>query len=98
VPRLEKTEAKEAIGRRLAQECSRLKLSQSAAAAIVGCSRRSWGYYESGSSSLDSLQLALLDPAGFDVLYIVTGRRSRRVGIVERPNGGKALALPAGSI
>lgn len=75
MPRLEKTEAKEAIGRRLALECSRLELTQAAAAAIVGCSRRSWIYYEAGSSSLDSLQLSLLDPAGFDVLYIVTGRR-----------------------
>lgn len=98
MPRLEKSEVKKVIGRRLALECSRLELSQIAAAEVAGCSRRSWGYYESGSSTLDSVQLSALDRAGFDVLYIVTGRRSRRTRVVERADGGKALALPPTSI
>ena len=83
MPRMEKTEAKELIGRRLGIECSRLALSQKTAAAIAGCSRRSWNYYEAGCNTPDSVQLAAMDQAGFDILFIITGRRSRRVRIAE---------------
>lgn len=66
---------KDAIGRRLALECSRLELTGGEAATIAGCSRRTWCYYESGQSSPDAAALARLDKQGFDVLYIITGRR-----------------------
>ncbi|UTH38939.1 helix-turn-helix domain-containing protein (plasmid) [Pseudomonas sp. KHPS1] len=68
---------KEAIGRRLALESSRLGLTGGEAAAGACCSRRTWCYYESGRSSPDAVALARLDKLGFDVLYIITGRRDR---------------------
>lgn len=66
---------KEAIGRRLTLESSRLGLTGAEAAAGAGCSRRTWCYYESGKSCPDAVALARLDKVGFDVLYIITGRR-----------------------
>ena len=50
-------------------------LTGAEAAAGAGCSRRTWCYYESGRSSPDAVALARLDKLGFDVLYIITGRR-----------------------
>lgn len=70
---------KDVIGRRLAMECSRLGLSSKKAAADAGCSRRTWCYYESGATTPDAVLLNRLDKLGFDVLFIITGRRIRRV-------------------
>lgn len=74
---------KEVIGRRLSVECERLGLSVTQAAADAGCSRRTWCYYESGSTTPDAVFLNRLDAMGFDVLFIITGRRVRRVIAVQ---------------
>jgi transcriptional regulator with XRE-family HTH domain len=70
---------KDVIGRRLAIECSRLGLTDGKAAEAAGCSRRTWVNYESGNTTPDAVMLNRLDKLGFDVLFIVTGRRIRRV-------------------
>ncbi len=70
---------KQVIGRRLAMECSRLGLTGTKAAADAGCSRRTWCHYESGTTTPDAVLLNRLDKLGFDVLFIITGRRIRRV-------------------
>ncbi|EPL60407.1 TraP putative transcriptional regulator [Stutzerimonas stutzeri B1SMN1] len=67
---------KEAVGRRLTLEASRLGLTGTETAAGIGCSRRTWCYYEAGKSCPDAVALARLDKLGFDVLYVITGRRS----------------------
>ena len=68
---------KEAVGRRLAMEASRLNLTGTETAAMIGCSRRTWCYYEAGKSCPDAVALASLDQLGFDVLYVITGRRGK---------------------
>nr|WP_031943399.1 helix-turn-helix transcriptional regulator [Pseudomonas sp. NFPP33]AGH89265.1 putative transcriptional regulator [uncultured bacterium] len=70
---------KDVIGRRLAIECSRLGFTGAKAAEAAGCSRRTWVNYESGDTTPDAVMLNRLDKLGFDVLFIVTGRRIRRV-------------------
>lgn len=72
---IEDEEAKKAIGRRLSREAARLELSGTAAAAQAGCCRRTWVHYESGATTPDAAMLRRLDALGFDVLYLVTGRR-----------------------
>lgn len=67
------------IGRRLAIECSSLGFTGAKAAEAAGCSRRTWVNYESGDTTPDAVMLNRLDKLGFDVLFIVTGRRIRRV-------------------
>ncbi len=68
---------KEAVGRRLTLEASRLGLTGTETAARIGCARRTWCYYEAGKSCPDAVALARLDKLGFDVLYVITGRRSK---------------------
>lgn len=70
---------KAAIGRRLSIECNRLGLTVTKAAADAGCSRRTWCHYESGSTTPDAVTLNRLDAMGFDVMFIITGRRVRRM-------------------
>lgn len=70
---------KEVIGRRLSIECNRLGLTVTKAAADAGCSRRTWCYYESGSTMPDAVILNRLDAMGFDVMFIITGRRTRQM-------------------
>ncbi|NCT81339.1 helix-turn-helix transcriptional regulator [Pseudomonas stutzeri] len=72
---MEDDEAKKAIGRRISSEAARLDLSGTAAAVRAGCSRRTWLHYESGATTPDAAMLRRLDALGFDVLYLVTGRR-----------------------
>ncbi len=67
------------IGRRLSAECSRIGLTATQAAKDSGCSRRTWCNYESGDTTPDAVLLNRLDAMGFDVLFIITGRRVRPV-------------------
>ena len=66
-----------AIGRRLSRESARLNLTGTETARIMERSRRTVCYYEQGTGCPDAQALGLLDQAGFDVLFIVTGRRSK---------------------
>jgi|LSQX01.3.fsa_nt_gb transcriptional regulator with XRE-family HTH domain len=86
---MEDAQAKIAIGRRLAEETSRLDLTSTRAAQHAACSRRTWRYYESGETTPDAAMLLRLDALGFDILYVVTGRkantkRKRMIGSITR--------------
>ena len=75
---VEDVHAKKEIGRRLVAEAGALDLTATAAADMAGCSRRTWFSYESGDTTPDAVMLRRLDELGFDVQFLVTGRRSRR--------------------
>ncbi|QRY82458.1 helix-turn-helix domain-containing protein [Pseudomonas sp. PDNC002] len=62
------------IGGRLRRECVRLGFTVDEVTARVGCSRRTWQYYETGASMPNADLLSLLDGLGFDILYVITGR------------------------
>ncbi len=62
------------VGNRLQEERSDRSLSQAEAGALAGVSREMWGRYERGALPGGDVLLALAN-AGFDALYILTGRR-----------------------
>lgn len=70
------TQVKKDIGRRLVEQAGRMDLTGTVAAEMAGCSRRTGIYYESGATTPDAAMLYRLYALGFDVLYLVTGRRS----------------------
>ncbi|WP_434077481.1 helix-turn-helix domain-containing protein [Pseudomonas aeruginosa] len=94
MPRKEPGDVATRIGQRLRAECVRLRLSTDDASAAAGCSRRTWQYFESGQSLPDAEQLYQLALVGFDVLFVVTGRRPYRVLQVEED--GSAVLTPPG--
>ena len=64
------------IGDRLAEERTRLGLSQKALATLLGVSVKAVGRYERGENVPGGEVLAKLAEAGADVLYILTGERA----------------------
>ena len=72
-----RTAIKTEMGRRLDREIARLDMTVIDAANQIGCSRRTLYHYIQGDTSPDGVMLRTLDAQGFDVLYIVTGRRNR---------------------
>lgn len=64
------------IGNRLREERERLGLNQALFAGKVGVSRMSQVNYESGKRSPDTQYLRAAAEAGFDVAYVITGKRS----------------------
>lgn len=64
-----------AIGGRLREERNRLNLSQIDTARMGGVAKNAQINYEAGARQPDVGYLAGLDSAGFDVLYVITGRR-----------------------
>lgn len=71
------------INVRLREERERLGLTQKDVAAHVAMTSRAQVMYESGERSPDTKYLAALDQIGFDVLYILTGKRSQSVTELE---------------
>lgn len=69
------SEARKAIGQRLAEERVGLRMSQDDLASAVGKARRSVAAWEAGESMPNADDLAVLDQRGLDVLYVVTGKR-----------------------
>ncbi|RTB44125.1 helix-turn-helix domain-containing protein [Pseudomonas aeruginosa] len=66
------------IGQRVAEERSRLGLSQDEAAKLCGVSRISWGKYERGQSNgMTITSLRAFTEAGANVFYILTGSQQR---------------------
>lgn len=65
------------IGKRLREERERLGMSQPAFAAVVGTTKQTLFSWESGKTAPDGFQLAAFATAGADVLYILTGQRSK---------------------
>jgi len=64
---------------RLAEERARIWGTQQEAADFFGVSRVTWGQYERGNATPTGDVLAGLVQQGADVLYILTGERSRPV-------------------
>jgi transcriptional regulator with XRE-family HTH domain len=71
-------------GGRLKEERKRLLLSQDASCALLGIkdpkTLRSW---ESGSTSPGMADLVVLMRHGFDVVYVLTGKRAPGLGLAE---------------
>lgn len=67
------------ISERLRAERVRLKLTQEEMAALGGLSKLAQLRYEKGERKPDSAFLATLADAGVDVLYVITGERSKPV-------------------
>lgn len=64
------------IGDRLKEERARLGFNQEEFAAKAGITRRPYIDWESGKTSPNAAQLALLAELGLDVAYVITGDRS----------------------
>jgi transcriptional regulator with XRE-family HTH domain len=84
------------IHTRLREERERLGLLQKDVASLVGMTPRAQLMYESGERHPDSLYLATIAEAGFDILYILTGDRTAQAAPVALPSmvqasGGQAF-------
>ena len=65
------------IGDRLKAERERLGLTQPAFAELAGSKKRTLIDWEKGVSSPTAVQLVALAESGVDVLYVLTGQRSK---------------------
>lgn len=64
------------VAGRLREERERLKLTQASAAEAVGVRREMWARYEAGTEPGAGVLIRAVE-AGFDVIYVLVGRRSR---------------------
>ncbi|WP_034175658.1 helix-turn-helix domain-containing protein [Burkholderia cenocepacia] len=75
----------DSIGARLREERERLGYSQTAVAELAekagvkGATRQSQALYEKGQRMPDAAFLAVVQGAGYDVAYVLTGQRSGAV-------------------
>lgn len=69
---------------RLRAERESLCLSQPTLANLIGVGKTTVINWEKGSSAPDAEQLSVMAEAGFDVLYVVTGKRSQPVKAIKR--------------
>ena len=83
----------ESISRRLLEERLRLGLNKSQMAERGGVAQPTYLRYENGERSPDGDFLAAIDNAGADVLYVLTGRRSRSVAPQELLPAGDRIFL-----
>lgn len=67
------------IHERLKSERERLGLSQPRVAELLGVGKTTVINWEKASSAPDAVQLSAFAAAGADVLYILTGQRSKQV-------------------
>jgi len=65
------------VNDRLRVERERLGLTQADFAALAGVTRKTLFSWESGKTAPDAFQLAALSTHGVDILYVVTGQRSK---------------------
>ena len=85
------------IGARLREERERLGLSQTEVAEIAekagvkGATRQSQALYEKGQRMPDAAFLAVMQGAGYDVAYLLTGQRTMPVGEVLKPDEAALL-------
>jgi transcriptional regulator with XRE-family HTH domain len=84
------------FGARLREERKRLGLKQAEFAALVGTDVPKQSLYENGRRQLRAGYLARIEPAGVDLLYVLTGRRNASVPLGDDAGGFLAayLALP----
>ena len=71
------------VGKRLKEERSRLGLGQVAFAQACNVSRSTQTYFEADTNVPGGAYLIAADALGVDVLYVLTGRRSRPVDMKE---------------
>ena len=85
------------FGARLREERKRLGLKQAEFAALVGTDVPKQSLYENDHRALRAGYLARLEPAGVDLLYVLTGRRSEGVPLGEEASAFLTawLNLPA---
>lgn len=79
------------LGARLKEERKRLALSQDDAGGLAGVSREMWGKYERNVGVPGGDAFARLLHAGFDVHYVLIGRRSGDPMPAAISKGGRAL-------
>lgn len=83
----------EFISQRLLEERLRLGLNKSQMAERGGVAQPTYLRYESGERSPDGDFLSAIDKAGVDVLYVLTGRRSRPIAPQELLPEGDRIFL-----
>lgn len=71
------------INERLREERERLGFSQEAFGAIGGVRKQAQHMYEAGTRRPDSDYLQCISKVGADVLYVLTGQRSKSVAEIE---------------
>ncbi|MBH2976835.1 helix-turn-helix domain-containing protein [Serratia marcescens] len=67
------------IGLRIKEERERLSLTQQGMADAIGVAKRTFIDWEKDRTSPTAVQLSALSDIGVDVLYVVTGMRSKPV-------------------
>jgi transcriptional regulator with XRE-family HTH domain len=81
------------IQQRIKSERERLGLTQTALADAIGSTKRSVINWEGGAASPPAEAVANMANAGADVLYILTGQRSKPVAEVELLPEGERIML-----
>lgn len=81
------------FGARLREERKRLGLKQAEFAALVGTDVPKQSLCENGHRQLRAGYLARIEPAGVDLLYVLTGRRSEGVPLGENASAFLAAYL-----
>lgn len=75
------------IGQRLRDERERLSLGQVELAEAGGVNRNTQGAYERGERMPDAAYLAAAAALGVDVLFVITGARTKSVGLTPEQAG-----------
>ena len=81
---------------RLKQEREKLRLSQSALAALVGVGKTTVINWEKGASAPNAVQLAALAAARADILYIVTGVHANTQNLLDQVHAASQAASRLG--
>ena len=79
------------VGERLREERERLGLNQTEFGALLGVSRSTQKNYELGANSLDLRYVSALEECGVDAAFVLTGRRSTRLGQLFTPEEEKLI-------
>ncbi|QNM96409.1 helix-turn-helix domain-containing protein [Chitinimonas koreensis] len=74
---IENLDISSAIGQRLQTERLRMNMTQRQTAEVIGRSLLTYGKYELGETSPNADALHILHTKGFDVFFIVTGKKSK---------------------
>lgn len=82
------------IHTRLKEERERLGLTQPEFAEAAGAAKRTLIEWEKGSTSPNAVQISALSFVGVDVLYVLTGQRSKNVASQSNPKSFSGLTSP----
>ncbi|MBP7242928.1 MAG: helix-turn-helix transcriptional regulator [Amaricoccus sp.] len=70
------------VGTRLKEERERLSISQQKLAGMLDIDRKTQRRYETDENSPDTKYLAEIEKIGFDIVYVLNGRRTPGLGLV----------------